>query len=132
MKRPVLVTVIGVIALLGGIAQAVFGLVLFGLRNDATFLADAKIESSSVTSLAIGSIVIGALTALLAIGLLRGSRLSRAFLGVIEVAGIAFGAWALIALDSSHRAGAIGSIVGSVIVLYFLFGTAKAKAFFER
>lgn len=132
MKRPVLVTVIGVLAALGGIAQVVFGALLFGLRNDETFLADANITSSKVTPLAIALIVIGALTVVFAIGLLKGSRLSRDLIGVMEVLQIAGSIYALVSLDASRRPSAIGSIVGAVIVLYFLFGTEKAKAFFAR
>jgi hypothetical protein len=130
MKRPVLVTVIGVLAVLGGVAQVVFGALLFGLRNDATFLADANIESNQVTPLAIALIVIGALTVVFAVGLLKGSRLSRNLVGVMEVLQIAGAVYALVALDAARRPSAIGSIVGALVVLYFLFGTEKAKAFF--
>ncbi|MFZ4719407.1 MAG: hypothetical protein ACOYMR_08275 [Ilumatobacteraceae bacterium] len=132
MKRPVVVTVIGVLAALGGIAQVVFGAVLFGLRNDATFLADANIESSQVTPLAIALIIIGVLTVVFALGLLKGSRLSRDLVGIMEVLQIAGAIYTIVSLDSSRRASAIGSIVGALIVLYFLFGTEKAKAFFAK
>ncbi len=132
MKRPVLVTVIGVLAVLGGVAQAAFGGLLFGLRNDETFLADANITSDKVTPIAIGAIVIGVLTVIFAIGLLKGSRLSRDLVGLMEVLQLGVGIYIVAALDSSHRATAIGNIVGAVIVLYFLFFTDKAKAFFAK
>ena len=132
MKRPVLVTVIGVLAVLGGVAQAVFGGLLFGLRNDETFLADANITSSKVTPIAIGAIVIGVLTVIFAIGLLKGSRLSRDLVGLMELLQLGVGIYIVAALDSSHRATAIGNIVGAVIVLWFLFFTDKAKAFFAK
>ena len=70
------------------------------------------------------------LTVIFAIGLLKGSRLSRALVGVMELLQIAAGIYVIVSLDSGHRATAIGNIIGAVIVLYFLFGTAKAKAFF--
>ena len=132
MKRPVLVTVIGVLAVLGGVAQAVFGGLLFGLRNDETFLADANITSSKVTPIAIGAIVIGVLTVIFAIGLLKGSRLSRDLVGLMELLQLGVGIYIVAALDSSHRATAIGNIVGAVIVLWVLFFTDKAKAFFAK
>ncbi len=132
MKRPVLVTIIGVLAILGGIAQAAFGGLLFGLRNDATFLADANITSDKVTPIAIAAIVVGVLTVVFAIGLLKGSRLSRDVVGLMELLQIGVGIYVIASLDSSHRATAIGNIVGAVIVLYFLFGTQKAKNFFAK
>jgi hypothetical protein len=130
MRRPVLVTVIGVLAVLGGIAQVVFGAVLLSLRHDATFLADANITTDQVMPMAIASMVIGVFTVLFAIGLLKGSRLSRNLVGLMELLQIGAGVYALAALDSGHRATAIGTIAGAVVVLYFLFGTQKSKEFF--
>lgn len=130
MRRPVLVTVIGVLAVLGGVAQLGFGAVLLSLRNDATFLADANITTDQVMPMAIASMVIGVLTIVFAIGLLKGSRLSRSLVGLMELLQIGAGVYALATLDSGHRATAIGTIVGAVVVLYFLFGTQKSKDFF--
>ena len=132
MKRPVLVTVIGVLAIVGGVAQAAFGGLLFGLRNDQTFLDDANITSDKVTPIAIAAIVIGVLTVVFAVGLLKGSRLSRDVLGLMELLQLGVGIYVLASVDSSHRSTAIGNIVGAVIVLYFLFFTDKAKAFFAK
>lgn len=132
MKRPVLVTIIGIIGIIGGAFQAVFGALLLGLRNDEQFLADAKIESGSATAIAIACIVVGVLTVVFSIGLLKGNRLARLLLGISEVAQLGLGIYALVALDSARRASAVGSIVSALIVLYFIFGTDKAKAFFAR
>lgn len=132
MKRPFLVTLIGVFSVIGGIAQTVFGAVLLSLRNDATFLADADIESDLATTIAIASIVIGVLAVVFAIGLLKGNRLARLLLGVSQVAQIVLGIYALVELDAERRPGAIGNILTALVVLYFLFGTEKAKAFFAR
>ena len=72
------------------------------------------------------------LTVIFAIGLLKGSRLSRDVLGLMELLQIGAGIYTIVSLDSSHRSSAIGNIVGAVVVLYFLFFTAKAKAFFAK
>jgi hypothetical protein len=132
MKRPVLVTIIGILALLGGVAQVAFGGLLLGMRNDAKFLADAKMTTDKVTYIAIALVAIGVLTALFAVGLLKGSRVSRDLIGVMEVLGLGMAIYTIAVLDSSHRQTAIGNIVGTLIVLYFLFGTEKAKAFFAK
>jgi hypothetical protein len=132
MKRPVLVTIIGVLMVLAGIAQLAIGGVVLAKRNDATFLADANVTSSTATGVAIGLLVVGAFSVLLAFGLFKGSRLSRDLIGLLEVAQIAVGVYTLVSLDSSHRGTGIGNIVGALVVLYFLFGTDKAKHYFAK
>lgn len=127
MKRPVLVTVIGVAAVLNGILQLVAGVLLLILRNDESFLSDAELTTANVTSIAIACFVVAILMVVFALRLLKGSNISRMIVGVLQVASIGFGVYALVSLDSSQRASAISSIVGSLVVLYFLFGTEKAK-----
>lgn len=132
MKRPFLVTVISVVMIVIGLFQAVIGITVLVERNDDTFLTDADITSSQATGFGIALLVIGTLSVLLALGLLRGSRLSRALIGLLEVSQISSGIYALVKLDSTRQTSAIGTIVGALIVLYFLFGTDRAKAFFAR
>jgi hypothetical protein len=132
MKRPFLVTVISIVMIVVGLFQTVIGITVLVERNDETFLADADVTSSQATGFGIALLVIGTLSVLLAFGLLRGSRLSRTLIGLVEVSQIASGIYALINLDSTRQASAIGMIVGALIVLYYLFGTDKAKAFFAR
>ena len=132
MKRPVLVTIIGVLAMLGGVGQVAFGGLLVGLRNDAKFLADSKMTTDKVTHIAIALVAIGVLTVLFAVGLLKGSRVARDLIGLTEVLGLGVAIYTIAVLDASHRGTAIGNVVGTVIVLYFLFGTQKAKAFFAK
>ena len=132
MKRPVLVTIIGILAMLSGVAQVAFGGLLLGLRNDAKFLADANMTTDKVTYIAIALVAIGVLTAVFAVGLLKGSRVSRDVIGVMEVLGLGMAIYTIAVLDASHRSTAIGNIVGTLVVLYFLFGTEKAKTFFAK
>jgi hypothetical protein len=132
MKRPLLVTIIGIVMILVGLLQVGFGILFLSQRNDATALADANVTTNELTSIAISLIVIGAVSVVLAFALLNGSRFARALIGLLEVGQIVGGVYLLFKLDSSHRASAIGQIVGGMIVLYFLFGTEKAKSYFAR
>jgi len=132
MRRPFLVTVISIVMIVIGLFQMGIGITVLVERNDDTFLTDADMTTSQATGFGIALLVIGTLSVLLAFGLLRGSRLSRALIGLVEVSQIASGIYALVKLDSTRQASAIGMIVGALIVLYFLFGTDKAKAFFAR
>ncbi len=132
MKRPLLVTIIGIIGIIGGIGQTIFGFLLFGLRNKQSFLDDAGIESGHAGIIAIICIIVGIVTVIFSIGLLQGNRIARGLLGISEVAQLAMGVYALATLDSARRPGAIGSIISALIVLYFIFGTDKAKAYFAK
>ena len=132
MKRPVIVTIIGVLGIISGIGQASFGAVVIGMRNKATFLDEANLKSGSAMAIGIVFLIVGILTFLFALGLLKGSRVARGLLGISEVAQLAAGIYGVAALGSSHRVSAISTIVGALIVLYFLFGTEKAKAFFAK
>jgi hypothetical protein len=110
----------------------VFGGILFGLRNDQTFLADANIKSGAATAVAIACLIVGVLTVVFSLGLLGGNRVARGLLGISELAQAGLGVYGLVALDASKRISCIGAIVSALIVLYFLFGTDKAKAFFSQ
>ncbi|MEX0846831.1 MAG: hypothetical protein WD023_03550 [Ilumatobacteraceae bacterium] len=132
MKRPVLVTVIGILTVINGIAQAIFGIVLLSLRNDAEFLSDTDLTTSNVNSIAVACFIMSVLLVVFGTRLLKGSNISRMIVGVVQVASLGFGIYALIALDSSNIPSAVSSIVGSLVVLYFLFGTEKAKQFFAQ
>ena len=132
MKRPFLVTIISIVMIVVGLFQAVIGITVLANRNDTTFLADADVTTSQATTLGTSLLIVGTLAVLLAFGLLRGSRIARAVIGLVEVAQIAAGIYALVEFDATRRASAVGSIIGALIVLYFLFGTDKAKHFFAR
>ena len=132
MRRPFLVTIIGIVMILVGLLQSGAGILLLTQRNDATVLADANATTNELTAIAVTLLVIGAISVLLAFALLNGSRFARGLIGLLEVAQIAAGVYVLVKLDSNHQAAAIGQIAGALIVLYFLFGTDKAKSFFAR
>ena len=132
MKRPFLVTIIGIVMILVGLLQSGAGILLLSQRNDATVLADANATTNELTSIAVTLLVIGAISVLIAFALLNGSRLARGMIGVLELVQIAAGVYVLVTLDSNHQAAAFGQIAGALIVLYFLFGTEKAKSFFAR
>jgi hypothetical protein len=124
--------VIGIVMIVIGALQVGVGLLLLTQRNDASVLADADVTTDELTSIAAGLLVVGALSVVLAFALLNGSRIARALIGLLELGQIAAGVYILVKLDSSHQASGIGQIAAGLIVLYFLFGTEKAKAYFAR
>ena len=130
MRRPVLVTLISFLLIVTGVVQVLFGVVFVANRNDQDFLQNAGVDSSELTNLGVVLVIIGALSVFLAFSLLRGSRVARAFVALVMLCQIAGGIYTLTALDSGHRASGLSAILGGVIVLSFLFGTQKARAFF--
>ncbi len=132
MKRPLLVTIIGIILMIAGVGQIAFGGLLLSQRNDAELLTEADITSSQALAIGLVTLVLGVLSIVFALGLFRGSRIARLFVGVLEIGQIIAATITIATLDSSRRASAIGSVVSALIVLYFLFGTDKAKRFFTK
>ena len=130
MRRPLIVTIISILSFLSGLFQIAIGAVLLANRNDQSFLDEARASTSEVTNLGVVLLVIGLLTLLVAIGLWTGSRFARALAGLVAAGQIVGGVYTIVKLDSSEQATGIGMILGSVLLLYFLFGTEKAKRFF--
>lgn len=132
MKRPFFVTLSGILMVLAGLLQILFGALVLAERNNAKVLADAHMDSSRATGIGIGLLIAGAISVLLAIGLLRGSGVARGIMVLVGVAQIAFGIYAVAKLGTDRRPGAIGAIAGAAISLYLLFGTEKSRAFFAK
>ena len=132
MKRPIYVTITAVLSFLVGALQVGMGLFVVSKRHDAKFLADADASSSKLLVLGVALAVIGLITLLMAIGLMRGSRLARGIVGFgLFMQGVA-GVYTLITLKGGNRVSAVSMIVGSLVALYMLFGSEKARNFFAK
>ena len=132
MKRPVFVTIVGSLGIVLGTAQGALGLAVIALHISGARTEVVNFKSGTAVAIGVACIVVGVLGVLFAIGLLRGSRVARGLLGISQLAQIGVSIYTLAALDASRRPGAIGGIVVALVVLYFLFGTDKAKAFFAK
>ncbi len=130
MKRPLLVTVISLLMILGGIGQFLLGCIAIASRRNTTFLKDANLTTSEATTFAIVLLSLGVISVFLGLGLMGGSRFVRGLVGIYEVLQLAGGIYTLVTIESSKRGYGLGQIAVALIVLYFLFGTDKAKAFF--
>ena len=132
MKRPLLVTVISLLMIVGGIGQFLLGCVAIASRRNATFLKDANVTTSEATTFAIVLLALGVISVFLGLGLMGGSRVVRGLVGIYEVLQLAGGIYTLVTIESSKRGYGLGQISVALIVLYFRFGTDKAKAFFAH
>jgi hypothetical protein len=129
-KRPAILTVGGIIMLLVGIAELGLGLIWFTQRNDADLIVETGLESSRIGSYGVVYTILGALTILLAIGLLRGSRLARFLIALVNIGNIVGGVIHIVDGNEQSRSAGIGGIVGALIVLYILYGNDRVRAYF--
>ena len=130
-NRPVTITLIGAFAFIAGLIDLISGVLLFFLLPNDEVVANFG-GSGGLIAAAIGSIVVGLVTAVLAGGLLRGSipaRLIVTVLQVLSIIGSLFMAVAYIG-DASVVGEWLGLAVSAVLLI--LLWTPKASRFFER
>lgn len=130
-RRPLVVSLAGTMMLLGSLVQIVLGVSFALRRHDAELLERFDAEPSTVLAAAGFSVVVGALVALLAILLLRGSRLARAFVALSLLGDVVSGAYSSVALEGTVRLVGVAQIVGAVLALYLLYGTKRAQRYFD-
>jgi hypothetical protein len=132
MKRPIIVTAMGVLLTLSSVLQVALGILVFVKRDDVDFLEEASVSADHAAVVGVVLIALGLVSLVLAVGLFAGNRIARDLVGLVQVGTIIAGLYGAFTLDEAHRPGAVGSIGGAMVVLYFLFATEKAKAYFAR
>ena len=128
-KRPVTITIIGVLAFIAGLLDMLSGVLLFfRLPNDEVVARFGG--SGGLISAAIGSIVVGLITAVLAGGLLRGSNTARLIITVLQVFSIIGSLFLAVAYMTDPSV--VGEWLGLAfsVVLLILLWTPKASRFF--
>jgi hypothetical protein len=125
--RPVSVTIVVVLTWFAAIMSIIAGVVALLLSADE--LAVSGISETSANIYGWTSIVIGALTALVAMGLSGGSGLARALVSVLMVARMGVGLWAILSLPEGVVAGVM--TIALALLVLFLLWNGKANAFFS-
>ena len=131
-QRPLGVTVVGILAIVQGILTLLAGLALAIEHNDHDLILEVGRSSRNILSLGIGALIVGAITLLLGFALLGGSNFARWFIGVVEIFHLAGGIYVLFAYDGTDRWNGVASIVIAALILFWLFGSDRAEAFFHR
>lgn len=127
-RRPAGVTLIAVLAWIGGAFNIVAGVLLLIYKNEPSVQAAGLSESTLITS-AILTILFGLVVVLVAGGLLRGSSGARVVVTVVQVlaiAGDAFTAWAY---PGQFAWAAISALISLIIII--LLWTGRASDFFR-
>lgn len=130
--RPIGVTVIVVLLWIQGIIAIAGGIVLLIERNNATVLDQIDYTSNELRWAAIGSIVFGAITVLVAWGLGGGSRFMRFLVALVSILHVVGGVYVATDWEGSARTSGIVQAAIGLAILYILYGTRSSQEFFAR
>ncbi len=130
-SRPAAVTAVVVLAVLQAVLLVAIGALLVARRGDAAVAADLEIDTSGVLPAGITLIVLGALPAVVALGLARGSELARSVTAAVMTLQLAPSVFAFVALQDLRPAG-VTTLVVPVAVLWLLYGSDRSQGFFGR
>jgi hypothetical protein len=136
VKRPGVVTFIGVILYIQAFLAVVAGIVAIAYK---TRLSDTLERQSGVNysdgsllGLGIGELVLAVLLFVVASGIMRGSRGWRAFVGIVEGLRMGFALFAMLYYhDSAFVESGIVTLLIGTFVLWALYGHEKSEEFFE-
>jgi hypothetical protein len=131
-QRPLGVTIVVVLMWIQAFFSVVFGVVFLLARNERELIAQVDWSSGTIVAAGIVMIVVGVITALLAMALANGSNLVRLFVGFLTLLHFAGALYRLFAFEGTARIDAIVSAAISLAILYMLFGSRDANAFFSR
>lgn len=130
--RPWYLTLIGVLGIIQGVFSVIFGIALIAERNDGDLLDHVDVSSDALLSTGIAALVIGAITIVVAAGLLRGSNVARLILGVLEIFHLVGGVIVLIFQSGVQRWDGLWAIVFALLILWIIFGSERSQEFFDR
>ena len=131
-RRPWYLTLIGVLGIIQGIVTLIAGIALVVERNDQDLLGNVDVSSDALLATGIAALIIGAVTILVAAGLLRGSNAARVILGVVELFHLGGGLYVLIAHSGVSRWDGLWAIIWALLILWIIFGSERSEAFFDR
>ena len=132
VKRPAGITFLMVIGVINGLLSILAGLVLFIGRQDQQVIANAGGSKSTVTAIAVTTMVIGAIIILIALALGGGSNGARLLIGIVMVLNVIGDVYVMLKYSGEQRTAAIASAVVALFFLYLLYGSKAAKEFFAR
>lgn len=132
-KRPLGVTLVAALLLISGALSLVGG--IFGLIGASAIpsaeIAGETLDSSALTVLSVGIIVIAVLNLVFAFAILRGSRVARMIVTILQVLTVAGGIGALFT-PGAHVWQGIVNLMMPVLIVALLWMGDQTKAFFSK
>ena len=132
MKRPGVVTFVGVIVVIQGLLGLVAAAMTFAFRTSGHVQVATGLSPDSLLWSAIGEAIVGLIVLVVGLGVLGGGRVSRLIVAIAEVLRmVAAGAF----IFTHHQGGYLWSgllTIGiGVVVLWALYGDERSEAYFE-
>lgn len=127
-KRPLGVTIVAALAIISGIIDAIGGVVLLTMQSDPAVVAGFGGTGVLVT-LAIMSILLGALTLVVAWGLLRGNPTARIAATVLQLISLASSIWIGITQPAILATEILSALLAIAILL--LLWSSEATRYFR-
>lgn len=129
-RRPFGVSVLVFLVWLQALLQIAGGVLLIFVRDDGDVLSETSLTSDELLALAIGLIIVGLITALVASALGHGSNFARWLVAILTVLNLGGGIYQLTSVNGQNEISAIASIVVALVVLYILFAERGSREFF--
>lgn len=129
-RRPFGVSVLVVLVWLQALLQIGGGVLLIFVRNDGDVLSETSLTSDELLAVAIGLIIVGLITALVASALGHGSNFARWLVAILTLLNLGGGIYQLTSVNGQNEISAIASIVVALVVLYILFAERGSREFF--
>lgn len=135
VRRPGVVTFIGVILYIQAFLNLVAGIVLLAFKDKIQDLADnsgVTTSDGTIVGSAIGALILALFLALVAAGIMRGSRGWRLFVVIVEAINMAGAIYMMIAHPHGNFfvQGGLQLAVG-VFVIWALYGHKESEEYFE-
>ena len=129
-RRPVGVTLLVVLIVIGGILQVVAGIILILGHKNATVLRETHRSTNFLLSAGIAGAAFGVIYLVVSRGLATGIGFARFIVGLISLLSLGAGLWAAVSQHGNLRGQGIASAIVGFVILVLLY-SPKANAFFR-
>lgn len=132
VRRPGVVTFVGVVLYIKAVIAAVIGIAVLFERNTAEFQATAGQSSDELLTTAIVELIVAALLFLVAWAIMSGAKWARLAVAIVFGIRIAVATWWMIThLGGGFQWNAIITVGVGIFVLWALYGNDASERYFE-
>lgn len=126
VRRPGVVTFIGVIMFIQATLTVVSGIVLMALSGEQRILDETSLDRAGLITAGIVSLVIGGIIFLVALSLLRGGKGARILVTIVQVIAVASAAWTMF----THHTGAFlfQGLITTAIAIFVIWALYNERS----
>jgi phosphoglycerol transferase MdoB-like AlkP superfamily enzyme len=126
IRRPGVITFIGVIMFIQATMAVVSGIVLVALSGEQRIIDETSLDRAGLITAGIVSLIISAIIFLVALALLRGSKGARILVTIVQVIAVASAAWTMF----THHTGAFlfQGLITTAIAIFVLWALYNERS----